>query len=485
MPRHAAALEGIAVQNTSGEVIIRRADLDLAAGRISALVGASGSGKSTLGLLLAGLLPDSLRWTAGRITLGECSWSAEAPRPADIRSGRDIAIVFQDADASLNPYRQCGPQAVDLLAWHGLRNAQTSRQRVLDQFRRMGLTDAERIFTAFPREISGGQKQRVLIAMMTLLSPKVLIADEPTASLDSATSADLMQRFRRLCDEDGTAILLISHDLDTVRSHADCIFALRDGTITSAATALAAPAARSAAIADPTAPQDALLTVRRLSVSYPIPVGWLGWRTARHAVLQDVSFEVAPGTLVGLVGPSGSGKSTLGRCIAGLVRADRGVIMVDGRPREYQGLQPHDGRVQIIYQNPAASLDPKRTVAASLLEALDVAGTPPESRREAAAQWLARVGLGPAFLDRRPAALSGGEKQRVAIARALLRRPRLLIADEPTAALDEPNKHAILALLAALAAATQTGVLLITHERALARQYCQRELSIERLVDEA
>jgi ABC-type glutathione transport system ATPase component len=477
-PSVAAVADGVVVQSATGQRILDGASVILRGGEVTCLVGPSGAGKTTLALLFAGFLPGGLQMTSGTVAVG--GQTVRLGDNAALRAlrGRQVACVFQDPEASLNPFRRCGPQAEDGLRIHRLARGRQGTEQVLRHFERMGLEDSERIYQAFPREISGGQRQRVLIAMASLLGPRLLIADEPTASLDPTSASIALGLLRALARETGTAILLVSHDLEAVAAYADRAYQVDQG----AARPISVNAPRKVGTLGPdtktTRAGPPTLEIRGLSAGYAGPTGWTGLKDSRQVLFRDVSLNLAPGEGVGIVGPSGIGKSTLGRCIGGLVEPIAGDILIDGQPVEARGLRPHDGRVQMVYQSPAASLDSRMTVAQILKEALE-AGQVPES------QWAAEVGrllemvrLPLDTAGKRATMLSGGESQRVAIARALARRPRVIVADEPTAALDEANKHVVLDLLTENARAAQMALVLITHERKLAERYVPRILEM-------
>lgn len=313
-----------------------------------------------------------------------------------------------------------------------------------------------------------------MLALATILRPRLLVADEPTASLDAASQAHVIELLHRLAKEGNTAVLLISHDVTLVRSVGDVFMEIHDGRINCVDRGTLSGDLRRAETGGPDAGPP-LLNVEALSKSYRSEVA--SSRSPRDLqVLREVSLEASAGEIVGIFGPSGIGKSTLGRCIAGLEAYEAGKVVLDQRPVEPSGLRPHDGRVQMIYQSPASSLNPRMRVSATIKEALRQAGVSDREFEKRISILLAQVDLPPSMSDRYPRWLSGGEKQRVAIARCLARNPRLVVADEPTASLDEKNKHSVLALLRHLAGESRFAVLLITHERELAWSYCDRVL---------
>lgn len=467
-----AALKAVTVQSTSGHRILDSANLQLKRGEVTCLVGPSGSGKTTAALLLLGLLPPGTHLIEGNVVFQGKTIDPGRPEQYAGLRGTSLAIVFQDPYASLNPLRRCGPQAEDPIRLHCKETNAAAKARVLEQFKAMGFDDPERIYQSFPNQLSGGQRQRVLLALATILNPQVLIADEPTASLDAVSQQQVIGLLQSLAKRQGTAVLLISHDMELVQSIGESFFEIRDGAFHHIDGASMPPIIQRGEMGRLSA-STPLLEVRALTKSYPrMAVAETGSREMK--VLENVSLQVGAGEMVGIFGPSGAGKTTLGRCIAGLEEYQSGQVILAGTQVKPIGLRPHDGRIQMVYQSPASSLNPGMRIFETIEEALRQAGVVESQYKQEVAALLTQVGLPESTANRYPDSLSGGEKQRVAIARCLARRPQLIVADEPTAALDEQNKHIVLELLRRIATNYQFAVILITHEHNLALRYCDR-----------
>lgn len=457
-------VRGLYVADARGREIVSGFSLSLGCGETVALEGPSGSGKSTLALASLGLLPPGLSIVGGEVrllahdvpALTEAQW-----RPLRGRA----AIVFQDANASLNPRVPCGDQVDFALRLHTQLDRPARRARVVEAFRacRLASTDAEAqaVYKSLPGSLSGGQRQRVLFTLVTILGPQVLIADEPTASLDPETARVLVDLLATYVREHRAGLLLITHQPEPFRDligRTERLAARRDAVIATPPASPPAPAAK-----------RLVVQVRGLSKRFP-DANSSSW------VLRGFSLDLCAGEVLALSGPSGVGKSTVGRCIAGLLPWEEGDVLLDGMP-----LPPLEaGRpfpVQMVHQSPYASLSPRRTVGATLGEALAAAG---RSSQDSVAALLAQVLLPADFAARLPAELSGGERQRVAIARCLAVRPRVLVADEPTASLDSQAVEVVLGLVQTLAREWGMACLLVTHSERDARRFADRSLRLQR-----
>ena len=355
----------------------------------------------------------------------------------------------------------------------------------------VGIGDPARALAAYPHEYSGGMRQRIMLASVMLLKPALLIADEPTTALDAIVQRDVMELMVRLTRAEGTAVLLISHDLPMVARYADRVIVMEQGAIVeqgATADILSRPVedytrkllsslphrgpVRSLSTAAP------IISVRDLIVDYSGRRTFLKRGTAKRA-LHGISLDVRAGEVVALVGGSGSGKTTLGRTIAGLVPATGGEIRFEGRGID---VRSRDYRLncQMVFQDPYSSLDPRMTILALVEEGLRlVAGLSPTEKRLRAYQVLDEVGLPVRFADRYPHELSGGQRQRVAIARAIVRRPRFVIADEPVSALDVTVRAQVLALLSDLQRRYGFSCLFISHDLGVVEQIADRVVVLE------
>ena len=463
--------------------VVADVDFDIARGECVALVGASGSGKSQCCLAPFGLSP--LAATGSTLLAGEQLVGASEPRLRRLR-GRHVGFVFQQPLTALTPHLKVGRQLAE--AWRQAGAPRPTRADLAALLDRVGLDRASERLDQYPHRLSGGQRQRVMIAAAIAHRPALLVADEPTTALDAALRHAVLDLLGGLRD-DGLALLLVSHDLPTVAAHADRVVVLEDGRMVEsgpAATLFARPAAgytRALIAASPRLSEPApalpppgagLLVAEGIAVSFPRP----GWRRGRFAAVADAALHVAAGEGLAIVGGSGSGKSTLARAIARLGPAQTGMVRWQGAPLPPRArMRPADRRhIQPVFQDPVASLDPRWRVADIVAEPLRHLhpGLPATDRRVRAMAALSQVEMDPAFADRRPTTLSGGQAQRVAIARALVAGPGLLLLDEATSALDVLVAGRIIALIARLQREQGLALLFITHDLAVARRLCHR-----------
>jgi peptide/nickel transport system ATP-binding protein len=467
------------------ELVVRNGDrtlltlpsLDLRAGECTALVGESGSGKSLTVQSLLGLLPHGL---SARATLAFDGRDIALGSPAHrALAGHGLAWVPQDPLASLHPLKRVGAQLVETLrAVRGMaRDAASAEARAL--LERVQLPDPAAALRRYPHEFSGGQRQRIAIALALATRPRVLVADEPTAALDARIARDVLRLLDRLREDEGLAMLLVSHDLPLVAAHAQQVQVLRRGEVVeqgATADVLAHPAHAytrelvASRVVDAVAPAAA--------VDAPIVLDARGLRLryagATRDALDGVDLVLRRGEALAIVGESGSGKSSLGRVLLRLVRHARGEVRLhhDGRDVDLLALAPRELRrlrraLGIVFQDPYASLDPRMRVLDLVTEPLRIHGTTDAATlRARASALMTQVGLEPAMLDRHPHAFSGGQRQRIAIARALAGDPALLLCDEAVSALDAHQRRAILQLLSTLKRERGLALLFITHDLA-------------------
>ncbi|WP_413031324.1 dipeptide ABC transporter ATP-binding protein [Mycolicibacterium litorale] len=460
---------------------LRGFHLDVREGEIVAVVGESGSGKSVSMRAAMGLLPPSAA-VSGQIRFGGTDLVGLDESRFSALRGKDLAMIFQEPSVALSPVYSIGQQLVETFRLHQDMSRDESRSYAVQMLASVGLPDPEKRLKSFPHQLSGGQKQRVTIAMALAMRPKVIIADEPTTALDVTVQAAVLDLLRECRDQHGSTIVLITHNMGVVADLADRVVVMRDGRIVEQGTteqifaAPAEPYTRELIAAVPTIPQPSsveqaepepeqtaapVLSVEDLRVTYG---------SGRHAVtaVDGVSFTLGPGRLLGLVGESGSGKSTIAQCLTGLLTPTSGRITLLGqdlgtvRGRARRELT---GSLGVVFQDPRASIYPRRTVAEAIREPLDIhrVGTP-RSRAERVVKMLDAVHLPTSFADRFPHELSGGQRQRVAIARALAMDPALVIADEPTSALDVSVQAHVVELLRELIGELGFGCVLITHD---------------------
>lgn len=477
------AVEGLDV-SIAGQTLVRGISFAIDAGECVALVGESGSGKSLTCLTPFGLSVGQAGGSARLAGQELVGLDEVAIRPV---RARDAGFVFQQPLTALTPHLTVGAQLAEAATQAGA--AMPSRAELAAMLERVGLTDAEERLAQFPHRLSGGQRQRVMIAAAIAHRPKLLVADEPTTALDASLRHGIMDLIDTLRREEGLAVLLVSHDLASVRAHADRIVVMQDGTMVESGTAeaiLSSPRetytkaliAASPRIDGPKPDLPAtgapLLSARGISVSFPRP----GWRRGRLIAVDGVDLEIAAGEALALVGESGSGKSTLGRAITRLGPCDGGTVAWKGEALpERRAMKPgHRRLIQPVFQDPVASLDPRWRVGDIIAEPLrhlspELSSGERNARAEAA---LAAVELPTDFITRPPRALSGGQAQRVAIARALIAEPEMLMLDEATSALDVLIAAQIVDLLQRLQRERGLAILAITHDLALARQLCHR-----------
>lgn len=479
----ALVVKGLTVrQRENRRLLVDGLSFQMQPGELVCLTGPSGSGKSTAALALMRLLPDALEVVAGTARLGDVDLLSLAETDLPRQRGKNIAFLPQDPLSGLNPVLACGPQVEEPLKLHTTWTRSHRREAVFDSFREMGLPEPGRIFQALPVALSGGQRQRVLLAMVTILGPRVLIADEPTTALDPDSAERVLDLLSRLRQRRGTAVLLITHDLDLVRAHASCIVAIDEGRM--AANASLGAIRRSPSVHDARAQRGApdaaeVLHVTNLSKAFRGTAA-LFRRPEEIPVLDRLSLVINRGEIVGIGGASGTGKTTLGRCVADLETRDDGEVIVNGRPTERWRFPGAPHPVQLVYQSPYSSLNPRMRVGEAVEEGLRSLRLPVGERTIKIRDTLIAVGLPPEYAARLPAELSGGERQRVVIARCLLATHSLLVADEPTASIDERTRDQILDLLRSIASDTGLSVLLISHDREALERVCDRVLFLDR-----
>lgn len=465
-------------------VAVDKLSFSVEAGEAVGLVGESGSGKSQTALAILGLLPGSAE-ASGEVVLDGTELLRASEKTLNSVRARRVAIVFQDPMQALNPYVRVGRQLDHIMRRHGIATGRAARRRAIDMLARVGLPDPEQQYRAFPHELSGGMRQRVMIASALIAEPQLLIADEPTTALDVTVQAQILDLLEAIRED--TSLLLITHDLGVVAGRCERMIVLQDGSLVeqgvtrdvfarpqhehTAALISAAPRLDKIPVVG-TPDGEAVLAIEAAEVVYG---------SGRHSLraVRGVDLAVREGETLAVVGESGSGKSSLARGALGLVPMSAGRVVFCGLslPRELGSRDRTTRRgLQLVFQDPAASLNPQMRVSHIVGEPLVI--HEPElaapEREAAVAAMLERVGLDPEFLDRYPHELSGGQAQRVAIARALILRPGVLVCDEAVAALDGTVREQILALLGEIQAETGLGIVFITHDLAVVRSIAHR-----------
>jgi peptide/nickel transport system ATP-binding protein len=515
--RGAEAADGA---GTAAHRVVDGASWALHPGRVTALVGESGSGKSVSAMAVLGLLPrtarvgGSIRFAgdlAGRVAGGGTTeLVGAAPETFRAVRGAVLSLVSQEPMGAWNPVLTLGDQVAEALQAHRSRRDRLPRraavERVLELLGDAGLADPARVASSYPHQLSGGQLQRAMIAMALAQEPVAIVADEPTTALDVTVQAGILDLLRRLRDERGTAVLLITHDMGVVADLADDVVVMRDGRVVEHASVrdlFAAPreeytralldavphlgadgasvpvadgasgASRASRASGADGADGAAVVLDHVSVVYP---GHRGTAPVRAA--DDVQLSIAPGEVLGLVGESGSGKSTLGQVVSGLLRPTSGRVLVGGVDLARAGKAEQAERRRltgVVFQDPASTLNPRWTVGRSIAEPLMLhTDLDLEGRKARVRELLALVRLEPEHAERFPHELSGGQRQRVAVARAVALGPKVLVADEPTSALDVSVQAHVLEVFRDLQERLGFACLFVSHNLAVVERVADR-----------
>ena len=470
---------------------IENISFDLKRGQILCIIGESGSGKSVTANAIMGLLPKVIRVTSGAIHLNGTNIVGLAPEKLRSLRGRIVSMIFQDPLSALNPLMTVGAQIEEVMAAHDVGTPASRRSRAIDLLIEVGLPDPQLMYHQYPFRLSGGQRQRVMIAMALALEPAILIADEPTTALDVTTQAQILQLIRDIQRRKGMSVMFITHDFGVVAEIADYVVVMEKGHCVehgTAAQVLKSPGhlyTRRLIAAVPhltgkdrvpleAAERVSILKVESLAKTYRSGSALFGKQRIVAAV-NGVTFELASGRTLGVVGESGSGKSSLGRLLIKLMESDGGSILFEGRDiaglseAEFRPLRP---KIQMIFQDPFASLNPRSTVGQILTVGPVAHGMTYGEACERARELLSHVGLDSGAFGRYPHEFSGGQRQRIGIARALMFKPKLLIADEAVSALDVSIQAQILKLLDQIQRESGVSMIFITHDLRVASQIC-------------
>jgi peptide/nickel transport system ATP-binding protein len=462
--------------------------LSVAANEILCVVGESGSGKSIMANAIMRLLPDEVTIDGGRVMFeGRDLAAASAADMRNVR-GAGIAMIFQEPMTALNPLRTIGDQIGEMFSIHTDLSGAAVHARVLALLEDVRIPDPKVAARAYPHELSGGQRQRAMIAMALALDPRLLIADEPTTALDVTTQAQILALIRDLQARKKTAVLFITHDFGVVAEIADRVAVMQHGLVVEqgdTASVLNNPqhsytrqliAAVPPLTAPPPRPlsDDIILTIDNVSKTYRTG-GFLGRGARVTPAVKAVSLKLPRGATLGIVGESGSGKSTLARCIVRLIDPDSGSIVLEGKDwakLTREKVRRETRHIQMVFQDPFASLNPRRKAAELVAQGPIVHGTPRARAIADAKELFALVGLDPSASDRFPHEFSGGQRQRIGLARALALRPEVLVADEAVSALDVSVQAQVLKLLAELRQRLGLSIVFITHDLRVAAQIC-------------
>jgi peptide/nickel transport system ATP-binding protein len=476
-------------KNMERAFAVQDISFDLGAREILCIIGESGSGKSVTANAIMGLLPSAIKVAEGRILFqGVDLVKADNFKLRSLR-GRAVSIIFQDPLSALNPLMTVGAQISEVMEAHGVGTPESRRVKVLALLDEVGLPDPSLLQHQYPFRLSGGQRQRIIIAMALALDPDVLIADEPTTALDVTTQAQILELIRKIQRRKNMSVMFITHDFGVVAEIADRVIVMEKGRLVEQGLAsdvlnrpnhpytqrliAAVPrmrnADREAASASPM-----VLKAENLNKTYRVQGGLFSKGRTVHAV-NDVSFTLHKGKTLGVVGESGSGKSSLGRLLLKLMDADGGRIIFGGQdilPLSNEAFRPLRPAIQMIFQDPFASLNPRHTIEKILTVGPLAHGVPIKEARTKARQLLTLVGLDEGAYDRFPHEFSGGQRQRIGIARALMFDPQLLVADEAVSALDVSIQAQILDLLSRIQKELDIAMIFITHDLRVASQIC-------------
>ncbi|MFD9897291.1 dipeptide ABC transporter ATP-binding protein [Mesorhizobium sp. NPDC059025] len=474
-----------------GKRIVDALNFDLASGDMIAIVGESGSGKTMAARSILGLLPQPLVTAAeSRVLFKDNDITRIEPRTLRKIRGAEIGMVFQEPMVSLNPAITIGEQMAEGLRLHHKLGKAEIRDRSLAMLERIRIKEPAKCLAAYPHEFSGGMRQRIMLASVMLLKPRLLIADEPTTALDTLVQRDVLDLMVELTQANGTAVLLISHDLGMVSHYIPNVIVMSEGKAIESGPSsevlhapkhdytrrlLDALPRRSAGGMRGGSRGKPVVEVSNVVIDYP-GRNRLFSRTEAKRAVHGVDLTVRSGETLALVGASGSGKTTLGRAIVGLVRPTSGQIAFLGAEgREQANRQERHREMQIVFQDPYSSLDPRQRIADIIAEPLKLARSMNAAEREKRVEEVfSEVGLSPDFGRRFPHQLSGGQRQRVAIARAIVGRPAFVVADEPVSALDMTVQKQILLLIRELQARHNFACLFVSHDLGAVEQVADR-----------
>lgn len=487
-------IRGLSVTLPEGadrEFAIEDISLSVGQGEIVCVVGESGSGKSVSAQTVMGLIPrKELTPVAGEIMLQGEDLLQKSEIELRERRGVKMAMIFQEPMTALNPVMRVGDQIGEMLEIHTSMSASERRERIIEVMNDVGLPDVNQMIDSYPHQLSGGQRQRIMIAMALALEPALLIADEPTTALDVTTQAQILDLIKDIQKRHGTGVMFITHDFGVVAEIADRVVVMQNGKVVEQGTAnqvLTRPREPYtkmliASVPSLTPPKrkaitagEPILATKGLEKVYGA-LGWFGGGRVVHAAKQ-VELEVRRGETLGVVGESGSGKSTVARCIVRLIDPTSGEVLIDGEniaKMSQSELRSYRRNVQVVFQDPYRSLNPRRTVGQSIVEGPMNFGTSHAEALERARDLMEIVGLSPHALDRFPHQFSGGQRQRICIARALAMEPKVLIADEAVSALDVSVQAQVLKLLDDVRKRFDLAMLFITHDLRVAAQICDR-----------
>ena len=468
-------------------------NLTVGEGEIVCLVGESGSGKSLAASAAMRLLPEPhVHVSKGSISLDGTDLLSLSERQMRGVRGDRIAMIFQEPMTALNPQKTVGWQIDEVLRLHTKLNRAERKARAIEILTDVHIPDPASAYNAYPHQISGGQRQRVMIAMALVLKPRLIIADEPTTALDVTTQKQILKLIKELQQLHGTGILFITHDFGVVAEIADRIAVLSLGELVEQGPAdqilnnpqhpytrklIAAVPALTPPPEKPLSQEPVVLEAKALRKTFAARGSFLSGKRNPVIAVKDLTFQLRRGETLGVVGESGSGKTTVSRIVTRLLEADSGEVSIDGRDiisaskAELRALRKD---IQMVFQDPMASLNPRRRVVELIAQGPIIQGVPRETAYARARELLSLVELPAAAANRYPHEFSGGQRQRIGIARALAMEPRVIVADEPVSALDVSVQAQVLRLLADLRDRLHLSLLFVTHDLRVAAQLCDK-----------
>ncbi|OUC60504.1 ABC transporter ATP-binding protein [Acinetobacter seifertii] len=471
--------------STQDQTLLEGFNLHLQAGDTLAIVGESGSGKTISCLAMMGLLPEKLK-TSGHIIIDSKNILDADEKTRTYLRGRQIAMIFQEPSTALNPLHRVEKIVGEHFILQGWSKNKV-QQQVIRLLKDVGIANPEHILKRYPHELSGGQKQRVMIAAALVLQPKILIADEPTTALDVILQTQILELLKSLQTKYGMALILISHDLNLVRRYANELIVLHKGQVVEQGQLeqiFKNPASiyteqlldHDLGFAQPISPSYKILSVQQLNVKYPIRSGIFNRIQSHTTAIENITFELTQGEALGVVGESGSGKTSLALALVRLLKSDGQIIFLgqDINHLEQKALRKLRSDLQIVFQDPFGSLNPRMTIGQIIAEGLKVKAVADSEIKQQVKSALVKVELSEDFQHRYPHELSGGQRQRVALARALVVQPKLLILDEPTSALDGTTQKAMIQLLRRLQQTEHLSYIFISHDLNVVKALCHK-----------
>jgi peptide/nickel transport system ATP-binding protein len=476
---------------------VRDLSLDIAEKEILCIVGESGSGKSITSFAAMGLLPKALKASAGEIWFdGADVLKLSASEHAKLRGNR-MGMIFQEPMTALNPCYTVGEQIEEVFRAHTTLSRADQRQKTMALLQEVRLPDPERLYHAYPHQLSGGQRQRIVIAMALAMEPRLLIADEPTTALDVTTQAQILDMFKALKESRNAGILFVTHDFDVVAELADKVLVMQKGIVVEHGTVdevlnhpkhpytrmlIDAVPRRHSTKGD--AAKDVPIALRVAGIEKTFKSARSFFKPARMVqAVKPIDFTVLEGQTLGIVGESGSGKTTLVRCLMGLEAPDEGTVWIGNTKLETgtaEGRRAFRKHIQIVFQDPYGSLNPRRRIGDLLIEGPLNFGVSRKDAMEKARALLKIVRLEEDALDRYPSQFSGGQRQRISIARALMVEPKILIADEAVSALDVSVQKDVLKLLSDIKKAVGLTIVFITHDLRVAAEISDHILVMQK-----